>query len=455
MSDDELIARGKAIADSGKYTPKSVGAGNNRIHDEAVARCRKRYPEYDGQVEPISTTASSVLLDDLEQWFGRFISVSFEGDLALLALWTAHTHLVNELRTTPRLQLDSPMPNSGKTTVLDHLSRLCHRPIQIASPPSQALIPRLLEYETRTILLDEVDRILRPESPSTPDLLAITNSGYRVGATRPVLVPIKGGGWTAIEMSTFCALAMAGNAPSLPDDTRSRTIRVLLMPDLDGTVEDSDWEYIEPDAKALCERLAAFAGEVRDVVRGMHVDLPAGCIGRSKEKWRPLKRVAVAGGGRWPTLADELITRDLAEEAAEREAGLKTRPPAVVLLADLAQLWPESEPFMPTRRMVERLVYRNPDYWGQQSPYGKQLTEMRLGKLLAQAAKVTPGRIGGAGPRGYHRSGLEPAWHRLGIPPLEAGEGGEAGEAGTEPPKTTGLTGSTGSTGLKKGVADE
>ena len=122
-----------------------------------------RYDEYR---EAWGETDGATLLDDIEEWFGRFICVSFEGDLPLLALWTVHTHLARELRTTPRLQLDSPMPNSGKTTVLDHFSRLCHRPIQIASPPSQALIPRLLEHAMRTILLDEIDRTLRPDSPS-------------------------------------------------------------------------------------------------------------------------------------------------------------------------------------------------------------------------------------------------------------------------------------------------
>jgi len=375
----------------------------------------------------------AVLLDDLEAWYGRFISVSFEGDLALLALWTAHTHLVNELRTTPRLQIDSPMPNSGKTTVLDHFSRLCHRPIQIASPPSQALIPRLLEYEPRTILLDEVDRILRPDSPSTPDLLAITNSGYRVGATRPVLVPMKGGGWAASEMSTFCALALAGNAPVLPDDTRSRIIRVLLMPDLNGTVEDSDWEYVETDALALRERLAAFAVQVRDRVRGMAVDLPEGCIGRSKEKWRPLKRVAVAAGGRWPALADALIVRDVAQEAAEREAGLKTRPPGVVLLADLTEVWPGDESFAATRLLVSRLIDHNPDYWGAKSSYGKELTEQRFGRMLLQSANAMSCRPGGsASPRGYLRSQLELAWRRLGIPHQQTGQTGRTGRTGHE-----------------------
>jgi len=119
---------------------------------------------------------------------------------------------------------------------------------------------------------------------------------------------------------------MAGNSPHLPPDTVSRSIRVLLMPDLDGTVEDSDWEMIEDNAKALHQSVADFADAVRDQVRGMVVDLPHGCIGRSKEKWRPLKRVARAAGGRWPAIADRLIVKSMAEDAAEREAGLRTLP---------------------------------------------------------------------------------------------------------------------------------
>lgn len=52
-------------------------------------------------------------------------------------------------------------------------------------------------------------------------------------------------------MSTYGPVALAGNSPNLPDDTRSRCITVLLLPDLDGTVADSDWQHIEEDALAL------------------------------------------------------------------------------------------------------------------------------------------------------------------------------------------------------------
>jgi hypothetical protein len=381
------------------------------------------------------------LLDDIEQWFARFVAVTDELDLALLALWAVHTHLVVELRTTPRLQLDSTLPESGKTTVLDHLYRLCRRPILVASPPTPALIPRLLEQEIRTIEIDEVDRVLRPDGPATPDLLSIINSGYRLGATRPALIPVKGGGWEAKEMPTFSPVVLSGNAPALPDDTRSRVIRILLMPDYGNVTEDSDWEVIEPDARLLHDRIAQFADSVRKQVSGLSVELPEGCVRRSKEKWRPLKRVAVVAGGRWPALVDTLIRRGLDEDRAEREAGLRTLPPGMVLLADLAKVWPDTEHLVPTGDLVDLLVKANPDCWGPSSPYGKTLTATRFGKLLTQAAKVTSQRPGGRGPRGYLRKQLVPVWDRLridqfgdqpGAPPGAPGAPGYAGYPGAD-----------------------
>src|SRR5690606_35977466 len=124
-----------------------------------------------------------------------------------------------------RLVLDSPVPGSGKTTVLEHMHRLCVRPVQAASISSPALLARLLEKGVRTILIDEADRSLDPKKEGVAELIAILNSGYKVGGTRPVLVPTKEG-WDAVEMSTFSPVARAGNSPNLPDDTQSRSIRV-------------------------------------------------------------------------------------------------------------------------------------------------------------------------------------------------------------------------------------
>ncbi|OMB93208.1 hypothetical protein A5732_16795 [Mycobacterium colombiense] len=373
------------------------------------------------------------VLNRTAAWYGRFIRVTDPDDLNLLTLWTVHTHLVVELYTTPRLQVDSVIFGSGKTTVLDHLQRLCEYPVQAATLSSPALIPRLLESAMRTILLDEVDRSLHPDKPGVGELIGIINSGYRYGATRPVLVPVKGGGWEAKEIPTYAPVAMAGNSPNLPADTVSRSIRILLMPDLDGSVEDSDWELIEGDAEQLRALIAAWAASVRELVKGSAVALPAGCIGRSKEKWRPLKRVAVAAGGEWPAIVDRLIDKSLAEDEAEREAGLKAQPPGMVMLTDLFAVWPAGETFISTRELVSKLILHHPDYWGASSGYGKPLTETRLGRLVTQAAKVTSIRRGGVPPRGYLRSQLQPAWRRLGIAPLnQPGEPDELDEPDDE-----------------------
>lgn len=371
----------------------------------------------------------SRLLDDVEGWFGRFVAVPDDADLSLLTLWAVHTHLALECYTSPRLLIDSTMPGSGKTTVLDHLSRLCHDPVQAASLSSAAMLARILDGGIRTILIDETDRSLSPDKPGVGDLIAILNSGYRRGATRPVLVPDKESGWITKEMDTYAPVAMAGNSPRLPDDTRSRCLRVLLMPDVTGKVEDSDWEFIESEAEELRDRIAVFADEVRDSLP-REVTLPEGCRGRAKEKWRPLKRVAVAAGGHWPAIADELAQRGLAEDAAEHEAGLLHEPPGMVILRDLAAVWPHPESFVPTELLVSKLVVHSPEYWGVLSNYGKALTAHRLGRLVAQASKVTSTRPGGRGPRGYALTSLDPVWRRLGIPPKTSGATGDTGGSG-------------------------
>lgn len=72
------------------------------------------------------------LLDELETWFGRFILPTDTEDLALMASWTLHTHVVRECFTTPRLLVDSTLPGSGKTTLLERFCRLCCAGEQVA-----------------------------------------------------------------------------------------------------------------------------------------------------------------------------------------------------------------------------------------------------------------------------------------------------------------------------------
>ena len=434
MTDPDQVADALRIinAEQEKKDSRRRERGPRAVAPASPRAEGSRAPDSAGPALSGAAPTGAALLDDLVAWFGRFIAVTIPADLCLLALWAVHTHLVNELYTTPRLLIDSIMEGSGKTTVLDHLHRLCVHPVQAASISSPALLPRLLESGMRTILVDEAHRALRPDKPGVEDLLGIVNTGYRRGATRPVLVSTKGGGWAANEMPTFAPVAMAGNNPNLPADTASRQIRVLLMPDIDGTVEDSDWEFIADDAAALKDRIVAWTDEIRDGIKGLDVALPKGCIGRCKEKWRPLARVAAAAGGDWPVTVNRLIEADMAEEQALREAGLKTLPPGMVVMKDLYEVWPDGQNFVPTKQLLSKLITHNPEYWGLGNPYGKPLSETRLGRMITQAAKVTSERPDTHGPRGYRRDQFKSTWLRLGIGRGEPGSPGYPGEPGAD-----------------------
>jgi hypothetical protein len=259
--------------------------------------------------------SGSELLARVLAWLATYISTVTESDLELLTLWATHTHLVVETYTTPRLQIDSPVHESGKTTVLEHLQRLCYQSIQMSSISSPAMLTRMLDAGQRTILIDEADRSLDPKKEGYADLIAVINSGYKRGGNRPVLVQGKGNNWEVREMPTFAAVALAGNQPNLPDDTSSRIIRVLLLPDHDGLIEESNWEEIESEALSLHDDIAAWADGVREQVKTTKPKLPDGITGRFREKWAPLKRVAEAAGADWPEKVDKMAVRDKEELA--------------------------------------------------------------------------------------------------------------------------------------------
>ena len=376
-------------------------------------------PQSDGQSPADTPEAETIygaeVLRKVTLWFKRFVVVCDELDLPLMALWTIHTHLAKECYTTPRLLLDSITYGSGKTTVCEHMQRLACNAVHMATISSTPLLVRILENGIRTLLVDEVDRSLAPDRQGVGDLLSVLNSGYKVGATRPVLVQTKGNNWEVQNMPTHAPVVLAGNSPRLPDDTRSRCIRILLMPDIEGTAEDSDWEYIEDEAKQLHDAIVAFADSVRDKVSDLEVDLPKDCTGRAREKWRPLKRVAVAAGGNWPKITDGLIARGLAEDKGDREDGLRSEPPAMTLMRDLHKIWPVNTKFMSTVQLVAMLIGYNTDEWGYQSRFGKPLTETRFGRMVTQATKARSKRIDRDGPRGYLRADLSPTWRRLGL----------------------------------------
>jgi hypothetical protein len=352
-------------------------------------------------------------LSDVETWLGKYIKTAHQDDLHTLTLWVVHTHLLTELSTTPRLLLDSPVPGSGKSTVLDHFLRLCHNPVGASALSSASLLARILAQEPRTILIDEAEKSLSPKKEGRDDLLAVLNSGYRKGGSRPVLVPDKEQGWKMQEMSTYGPVAMAGNAPDLPEDTRQRSIRVLLLPDIEGTVHDSDWEDIEDDALELHSHIEMWADQLRDEMRNVKPVMPDGLKGRNREKWKPLLKVAWAAGGKWPQVCTHLIMNDLEDQAADREAGMTREQRHVKLLKDIGHVWPQDQTFFATQDILTAIQMTSPHMWTAQHEYG-DLTAQGMGRMLVKHFNIRSEREKtGERRRGYYISQFQPAWSAL------------------------------------------
>lgn len=358
--------------------------------------------------------------DDLRNWLATYVSTMHEEDLDILTLWILHTHFIGELFTTGRLLLDSPVPESGKTTVLEHMSYLALDPVQASSISSGSLIPRLLDSRPRTILIDEADRALSPDNPNAKEIIATVNTGYKRGGSRPVLIPTEGGGWEAKEMSTFGAVAMAGNNPELAADTRSRTIRVLLMPDTLGTVEESDWEFLEPDAHDLKEKIASWAADNGETLRTLRPEMPEGVKGRLRECWSPLIRVGALCGDGWQRRAEHLAVRALEFRRAEVESGLRADPPKILMLRAMYDNWPEGEERWQTEDIIAMLAAENPSLWEEDRFKGqKRVTAQAIAKTLSGSfgLRTRQGTTRADRSRAYHRSDFDPVFVRMGIAP--------------------------------------
>jgi hypothetical protein len=352
----------------------------------------------------------------VEKWLGRYISFLKKSDALLCALWVIHTHLIDEFYSSPRLLISSPTFGSGKTTLLEHLFHLCReKPAHMANISSTAILARIHQPQIRTLLIDEADRTLSPKNPLHTEVISILNQGYKRGGSRSVQVPVKGGGWDVLDMELFAPVAIAGNAPNLPEDTRSRCITIRLMPSKPGEVQRTLWEDIEPNAYDLRTRIVSATNDIRDLLkRAQTPQFPEDIPPRLEEIWRPLMKIAVIAGKEIETATRELLDQDMETYIQDSENREVSEAPQMKMIRDLYEIYVSNEfEFSTTLNLIDHLVRRD-SYWGaESSPLGKRLTARRMGLLLSNGFGIN--RQKQPGGNGYHRNQFQGTWEKLGI----------------------------------------
>jgi hypothetical protein len=154
-------------------------------------------------------------------------------------------------------------------------------------------------------------------------------------------------------------------------------------------------------------------------------------------------------GGRWPAAVHQMALADKEQYEMDKDDGLIREKPAILLLRNIYDVWPEGAAFLPTAELLDLLVSRFPTSWGSEGPFGKSLTAQRMGRMLASNYKVNSARQRSDGPRGYLYANLDAVWHRMAVAGSDTslkltGQSGATGTTGTTQAGSAGSAGSAG-----------
>jgi hypothetical protein len=200
-------------------------------------------------------------------------------------LWTMLTYCYPAWPAVPYLHVAGTLA-SGKSRLLDVLSRLVRRPI-LASSMTAGVAFRTLHEHGGTLLLDEAERL--EDQSASSELRTVLLAGYRAGG-RVVRLRRDAAEFRPMHFDVFGPKALGGIG-ELPPALASRCIRVNMLRTAGSRPQvraqlDADaaqWQRLRDDLHALvltraCEILAA--AQAADGVDGLS--------GRDAELWRPL-----------------------------------------------------------------------------------------------------------------------------------------------------------------------
>ena len=407
-----------------KAEAQRLGVRVNTL-DDAVAAARKRMglddADEDGkqgkaiefeEVEPWpSTVDGAQLLDDLVSIIRRFVVLPPHGAEAM-ALWIAHTYLLDAAEHTPRLVLSSPVLRCGKSTTFDMMAELVHRPQPAASVTPAAMF-RLIEAYAPCIMLDELDALL--EKDQTGDIRGLINAGHSRAAAKVIRTvgedfePRSFSVWAPMAMALIGSLekrwgTVADRAVVIPMQRKSPSVRLPRL-------RSGKKEFAQ-----LRRQIVRWADDHKERLQGAEPDMPEALNDRAADNWRPLFAIAAAVGGTWPEKARKAA---LGLSGSEAGVSVEADGAGVRLLSDIRGIFTElSSDRITTAELIQKLTaIDDPEApwaeWNSRSGWmDKQIKARQIAKLLKPFG-IKPGTVrlpDDTTPKGYMRKDFEAAF---------------------------------------------
>lgn len=356
----------------------------------------------EGAVDP------AALLSELESLFRRFIIVEPEQADAM-ALWTAHTHLVDVAEHSPLLLVNAPERECGKSLVQEVLGRIAQRAMFAANASTPAIF-RAVEMWDIAMFFDEADTFF----DHNPDLHGLVNAGHKRGGC-VLRAESSGDSFEPKTFRVFCPKSIAGIALErhLPDATLSRGIVINMRRKL-AHEKVERWRDADRDQlDRLARGLARLALDFKDQIRAARPKLPDELSDRAQDNWAPLLAIACAAGPEWQARA---------AASAIKLSGKATQPASTSneLLRDIRDVLAGfNATRIPTATLLDKLLKDQEMAWATYNR-GQPFTARQLAKQLATydikpktvRQPKTPLKPDGSTPKGYEIGQFEDAFTR-------------------------------------------
>jgi len=320
----------------------------------------------------------ATLLAELVTTIRQYIIVT-EPQAIAIAVWIIWSHLFETFDLAPRLSIESPVLECGKTTLLDLIETLTRRPVG-AAEISPAAIYRTIEVYKPTLLLDELDGVFRPgnsNKETAGDILTILNSGHTRAKANVIRLVKDGDDFSPRQFSTFTPIAhaMIGHPPTT---LRSRAIVIALKRKRAGeklmkTLYGRDKAKRYAELEQLAQRIARWAVDNAAAVAQQAPAPPFD--NRAADNWTPLLSVAHAIGGDWPGRARA------AAQALAAAAPDQTEILGIQLLADIRTILGKQDRINSTY-LCDHLQKIETSPWSSMPRTGKPITTTRIASIL-------------------------------------------------------------------------
>jgi hypothetical protein len=384
-------------------------------------------------LRPLVATADedlASLLTDVERFIRTYVVLT-PAQSTLVALWVAQSHALDAFDYAAYLHIFSPMPECGKSRLLEVLEALVARP-WMTGRVSAAVLMRKVDAERPTLLLDESDAAFNGAEEYSEALRSLLNSGFHRSGKASVCIG-QGANLTYKDFSTYGPKAIAGIG-KLPSTIESRSIPIALKRRTKGEPvakwrRRDAWAVAEP----LRARLATAGRAAVGALKPARPELPNGLSDRAEDVLEPLFAIADLAGTDWPQRARDAALTLMgyaARVAQETDQSL-----GLELLSDIRVIFEgqDNPEVLPTKDIISGLTTLEDRPWATFTKGDKPITGHRLSRLL-KSFEVHPGgdlRIGGKVLKGYRRTAFVDAFARY--LPSKGQQGNNANNDGAKP----------------------